>query len=86
LPRIVEAMSNEPDETTRSTPGGGWPPTTISKAEGARVLRRLGFTTPQIDELFAQLDDPIDVDRDGALLQRHGITRGHLVDDMGGSP
>jgi hypothetical protein len=62
------------------------PKNTVSKAEGARVLRRLGFTTGQIDELFSELDDPIDVDRDGEVLQRHGITRGHLIDDMGGSP
>jgi hypothetical protein len=58
----------------------------MSKAEAARALRRLGFTVPQIDEIFSHLDDPIDVDRDGEMLQRHGITRGHLVDDMGGSP
>jgi CBS-domain-containing membrane protein len=74
-------MTTEPDE-----PGGGTPPTTMSKAEAARVLRRSGFSAAQIDELFSRLDDPIDVDRDGALLQLHGITRGHLIDDMGGSP
>jgi hypothetical protein len=62
------------------------PDNTLSKAEAGRVLRRLGYTVPQIEELFSQLDDPIDVDRDGEVLQRHGITRGHLMDDMGGSP
>jgi hypothetical protein len=79
-------MTKEPQETTGPAQGSGTPPTTMSKAEAAKALRRLGFTTPQIDELFSQLSDPIDIERDGALLQEHGITRGHLVDDMGASP
>jgi hypothetical protein len=79
-------MTKEPNETATPAPGEGTPPGTVSKLEAARALRRLGFTAAQIDELFSRLDDPIDLDRDGELLQRHGITRGHLIDLMGGSP
>jgi hypothetical protein len=32
------------------------------------------------------LPDPIDLDRDGDFLLRHGITRDHLIDRLGGSP
>jgi hypothetical protein len=33
-----------------------------------------------------ELPDPVDIDRDEALLAEFGITRSLLVDMMGGSP
>jgi hypothetical protein len=59
---------------------------TISKAEGARVLGRAGYSAELIREIFDQLADPIDLDRDGPTLSRYGITPEHLIDIMGGSP
>lgn len=60
--------------------------TTISKEEGARVLRRAGYSPELIQEIFDQLDDPVDVNRDAQTLSRYGISRDHLIDMMGGSP
>jgi len=63
------------------------PPTKhISKAEAERVLRRAGFGDERIRDLLNELDDPIDLDRDATVLLRHGATRDHLLDLMGGSP
>jgi len=58
----------------------------ISKAEFARVLERVGYPAEVIDEITAQLEDPIDADRDAQVLERYGVTRGRLMDLMGGSP
>jgi hypothetical protein len=59
---------------------------TVSKAEGARVLRRAGYSVELIREIYDQLADPIDLDRDAPTLSRYGITTEHLMDLMGGSP
>jgi len=59
---------------------------TISKAEGARILRRTGYSADFIQEVQDQLADPIDIDRDAPTLERYGITNEHLMDLMGGSP
>jgi hypothetical protein len=50
-----------------------------------RILRRAGRpdTAEQLAEL---LPDPVDLDRDAGLLERHGLSRDVLVDRMGGSP
>ena len=58
----------------------------LSKAESAKVLRRAGIPEAEIEELFAQLPDPFDLDREQNILARHGVTREGLVDQMGGSP
>ncbi|MBO0693230.1 MAG: hypothetical protein J2P58_10070 [Acidimicrobiaceae bacterium] len=63
------------------------PPTKhISKAEANRVLKRVGFGEEQVRKLFAELDDPIDLERDSRILVKHGVTRDYLNDLMGGSP
>lgn len=59
---------------------------TISHAEFCQVLRRAGYPEDVLDEIVAQLPDPIDVDRDEPVLERCGVTLDHLTDLMGGSP
>jgi hypothetical protein len=59
---------------------------TISKAEGATILRRGGYSLELIREIEDQLDDPIDIDRDAQTLSRYGVTRDQLIDSLGGSP
>jgi hypothetical protein len=39
-----------------------------------------------IEEITAQLEDPIDVDRDSQILDRYNLTRGRLMEVMGASP
>jgi hypothetical protein len=58
----------------------------ISRDECARVLRRAGYPPEVVEELIAQLPDPVDVDRDAAILAHFGVTRGRLMDLMGASP
>jgi hypothetical protein len=59
---------------------------TISKAEASKVLRRVGISEDRIAEIFSELKDPIDLNRDVAVLEKYGITRDALEDLMGGSP
>jgi hypothetical protein len=58
----------------------------ISHAEAAQILRRAGFPQEQIDDALRELPDPIDTERYGDELLRHGISLGSLMDRMGGSP
>jgi len=39
-----------------------------------------------VEEIVAQLADPIDVDRDSQILERYGLSRDYLMDRMGASP
>ena len=50
------------------------------------VLHKAGIPDDTIKAIDAQLPDPVDLDRDGPLLQRHGITHDALVSALGGSP
>jgi hypothetical protein len=59
---------------------------TISKAEATKVLRRVGVSNEKIADIMSELGDPIDIDRDTAILEKYGISRDVLVDRMGGSP
>jgi hypothetical protein len=59
--------------------------TTVSKEELLRVLRRTGNVSAAA-ALAEVLPDPVDIDRDGDLLLRHGISHDALLDEMGGSP
>jgi hypothetical protein len=59
---------------------------TISKAEATKVLRRVGVSKEKIADIMSELGDPIDIDRDTAILEKYGISRDVLVDRMGGSP
>ena len=58
----------------------------VSHEELRRILRRAGVSSERIDEIAVQLPDPIDLQRDQAALERLGVSRGLLVDRMGGSP
>jgi hypothetical protein len=60
--------------------------TTLSKAEANKVLLRVGLSQEKITNIFSELEDPIDFDRDVAVLEKYGITRDVLEDLMGGSP
>jgi hypothetical protein len=59
---------------------------TISKEEATKVLTRVGVPSEKIADIMSELEDPIDVDRDTAILEKYGISRDVLVDRMGGSP
>jgi hypothetical protein len=56
-----------------------------SKQDVLDTLRRAG-AYGLIEGREAELPDPVDLERDGPMLARLGITRGLLVDLMGGSP
>jgi hypothetical protein len=56
------------------------------KAEVLRVLRRAGVPEETVRALDDALDDPVDLQRDGNLFLRYGITRDWLIGRMGGSP
>jgi hypothetical protein len=58
----------------------------ISHAEVKRVLPRLGYSEQQIDDVLRDFPDPIDRERDGDALLKHGISVGHLMERMSGSP
>lgn len=58
----------------------------MSKAEVTKVLRRVGVSDDRIKTLLDELPDPVDLDREGPLLERHGIDGSRLNDRMGGSP
>jgi hypothetical protein len=56
-----------------------------SKQDVLDTLRRAG-AYGLIEGREDELPDPVDLDRDEPLLAEFGITRGVLVDMMGGSP
>ncbi len=56
-----------------------------SKQDVLDTLRRAGVYG-LIEGREESLPDPVDLDRDEAMLADLGITRGLLVDLMGGSP
>ncbi len=58
----------------------------ISHAEAERILLRAGYSRERIEDLLRHLPDPIDADRDAAELFKLGLSRGTLMDRMGGSP
>ena len=62
------------------------PPTRLTHPQFIRVLRRAGYSQELIQEIAAQLEDPIDTERDAHILARYGVTRGHLMDLMGAGP
>lgn len=62
------------------------PPAGRSHEEAARVLRRAGYSDEFIHEVLQQLPDPLDLERDGQILGRYGLSPELLRDRMGGSP
>jgi hypothetical protein len=58
----------------------------VTQAEARPVLRRVGYSDEFINEVFRQLSDPIDLDREHVVLESYGLTRENLLDRLGGSP
>lgn len=61
-------------------------PADRSHEEAVRVLRRAGYSNDFIREVLRELPDPFDLDREGEILARYGLSRELLSDRMGGSP
>jgi hypothetical protein len=59
---------------------------TMSKAEVTRVLERADLPHDVIREILEELPDPVDLDRDTAVFDRHGLTPSRITDMLGGSP
>ena len=57
-----------------------------SHSEAKQILRRAGYSPERIDDVVRHLPDPIDTERDGEALFKLGVSRGTLMDRMGGSP
>jgi hypothetical protein len=57
----------------------------IPRQEVLRVLRRAGMTE-NADALALVLPETVDLDRDGELLARHGVSHDDLISRLGGSP
>ena len=61
-------------------------PRTVAKKDFLRVLRTAGIPEETIKAADEQLHDPVDEERDGIFLVRHGLDRDQLISRMGGSP
>ena len=57
----------------------------VSKQWAVDVMRRLGFTDAA-DDAERELPDPVEMTQLEEFGDRHGISRGALMDRMGGSP
>jgi hypothetical protein len=58
----------------------------VSHTEAKQTLRRAGYSEQRIEDVLRDIPDPIDTERDGELLFKHGLSAGILMDQMGGSP
>lgn len=58
----------------------------MPKAELTQVLERADLPSDVIEEVLGQLPDPVDFDRDAAVLDRYGLSRTRITDMLGGSP
>ena len=58
----------------------------LPKHEVLVILRRLGISPATIEAIDREVGDPVQLERDGAILANHGVTRDLLISRMGGSP
>ena len=59
----------------------------LTQDELRRILGRAGWSDAiEVAQRDGRLPDIIDTDRDRSLLESLGISRGELLDRMGGSP
>jgi len=78
---VADPRKNAPEKgPTRPTSA------TLAKQDFLRVLHRAHIPEETIKAVDAQLHDPVDQERDGLFLVRHGLDRDQLVSRMGGSP
>ena len=61
-------------------------PNKISKKDFLQILARTGVSEETVKAADEHLRDPIDLERDGTFLVRHGLDRDQLMSRMGGSP
>jgi hypothetical protein len=61
-------------------------PNKISKKDYLQILVRTGVSEETVKAADEYLRDPIDLERDGTFLVRHGLDRDQLMSRMGGSP
>ena len=61
-------------------------PARLPKKDFLHVLRKAGVPEETIKAADEQLQDPIDLERDGVFLVTHGLDRDQLMSRMGGSP
>jgi hypothetical protein len=58
----------------------------LPKDQVLAILRRLGISPAAIEAIDREVGDPVHLERDGAILANHGVTRDLLISRMGGSP
>ena len=57
----------------------------MSKADLTAILHRVGVDDATIHKLLEPLPDPVDLDKEGPYLYRHGISLDRIIDRLGGS-
>ena len=57
-----------------------------SKEDVLEVLRHMGVSDETLEEIDAQLADPVDPTQAANVLLRYGITLDSVLSRMGGSP
>lgn len=60
-------------------------PRLLPRSDVLAMFRRIGMSDAA-ERARAVLPDPVDLDRDAALLRSFGLDRDALVDRFGGSP
>ena len=61
-------------------------PRRLSKEKVIAVIRQAGYPPELVDRIASELPDPVDLDKEGSLLARYGISHDQLIDRFGGSP
>ena len=72
-------VPRDPDQQTDRDP-------LVSRADAVRVLQRVGVSPDKISGLLDGIEFPARVSHLSGRLGHVGITRGSLMDRMGGSP
>jgi hypothetical protein len=62
------------------------PPRLHSKQSVIDVLRRAGIDRDTLEQIDAELDDPVDLATCRAVMDRHGLNVQSLMDRLGASP
>ena len=73
-------------ETSEKCPQPQLSPARLPKKHFLHILRTAGVPEETIKATDEQLQDPIDLEKDGVFLVTHGLDRDQLMSRMGGSP